>query len=533
MPPWSRFPFSRHRAFAALTSAALLSLLLTAATLQTPASTQGGWTLTASVPATGSTVVAGPNDTWDVLEHSGTIVELSATGTVQATWKAQATALVNAPASITTYNAQGVGSVSANNLVYITTTRNVDLFNPATNTVLASWPTVSDTQIPYQAEVLGMAVSPAGHTLYFDTTTYLGGATEQMTALNLTNGQIQPLSNQLVYDPLVDVIDSSRSFINTSPALAISANGQTVYNAEQLQTITTGNPAIAVYNTALQGVQMLSLPTQGTSAGVALSPNGNTLYVLSTAPNPGIVFINPTTQTILHTLPLSGLPLSLSVDGSSLIVGTSTEVDLYNRATGTLTGTITNPQFQSIIQVAAQGNHLGVLTTNGLFLYTQGSGTPPSSNSSSGATSTTESVALAPGWNLVDSLVGQAVASDPNFYWNGTTYLTTGAPNAANAEWVYSAEGSTVTVPIVSNPSTSVTLAPQTWGMIGNPLTLSATVTLQAGDAAFTYNSTTNRYQPVSGSTLTLSPGQGAWLYSAAGGTYTIGMAPPPPPSLG
>jgi len=520
MKRWNLF-FARTRLhrIAALASAALLSAALTAATIQSSSPKSGGWTLSASVPVSGSTLVQGPNNTWDVLENSGTIVELSASGAVQATWAAKAIAL----------------TVDGSNLVYVTKTASVDVFDPATGTVTASWPVSS--QIQSGQSVLGMVVTPDGNTLYLDVA-FPDGEYTQMVSVNLTNGQTSTDSS-LTFAPLINVLNSDQQFLpNSTPALAVSADGSTVYNGEQLQT-NSGAPAVAVYNSLLQSTQMMAMPERDSTAAVALSPGGNTLYVLSSITDNSVALINPATGTALSTIQIPGsVALSMSVDGTWLIVGTNTHVYIYNRKTQALMGTVASNQFQQIVQVVGNGNALGVLTTNGLYLYTNGTdGSSGSSGSGSGSTSsgstgTTETVSLAAGWNLVDGLVGQAVSTDPSFYWNGTTYLTTGAPLSANAEWVYSAKATTTTVTVPSNVATSVTIAAKTWGMVGNPTALPATITLQAGDAAFTYDTSTQSYQATSGSTLTLNPGQGAWLYSAAGGTYSVGIAPPSPPSL-
>ncbi len=529
MKRWNLFSArTRLRSIAALASAALLSATLTAATIQSSSPKNGGWTLSASVPVSGSTLVQGPNNTWDVLENSGTIVELSASGTVQNTWAAKAIAL----------------TTDGSNLVYVTKNATVDVFNPATGTVTASWPVSS--QIPSGQSVLGMAVTPDGNTLYIDAA-FPGGDTTQMVSVNLTTGQTHT-DNSLLLAYVTSGITA------TTPALAISADGSTVYNGEQLQT-TNGAPAVAVYNSLLQSTQMIAMPKRDSTAAVALSPGGNTLYVLNNTvyvnniwTNNSVALISPATDTVLSTFPIPGsVALSMSVDGNWLIIGSNTHVYVYTRKTQALMGTLASNQFQQIVQVVGNGNTLGVLTTNGLYLYTNGAngssesnGTGSSSGSSgsgsgstsSGSTGTTETVSLATGWNLVDGLVGQAVSSDPSFYWNGSAYLTTGTPSSANAEWVYSSSASIATVTIPSNTTTSVTIAAKTWGMVGNPTDLPATVALQAGDAAFTYDTSTQNYQATSGSTLTLNPGEGAWLYSAAGGTYSVGVAPPPPPSL-
>ena len=144
------------------------------------------------------------------------------------------------------------------------------------------------------------------------------------------------------------------------------------------------------------------------------------------------------------------------------------------------------------------------------------------------------SVTLSPGWNLVDAAVnasllqsGQQTISD---FWNGQSY-TANATGPVDGIWVYSQNGGTVTMATPQMNNLSMRIAAKSWGMIGNPYPASQTVTLQSGDFAYTFDPSTNQYSTAFTGTLTLQPGQGAWLYSANGGNYSIGYQPPAPPS--
>ncbi len=144
------------------------------------------------------------------------------------------------------------------------------------------------------------------------------------------------------------------------------------------------------------------------------------------------------------------------------------------------------------------------------------------------------SVTLSPGWNLVDAAVnaslmqsGQQTISD---YWNGQSY-SANATGPVNGIWIYSQNGGTVTMTTSQMNNLSMRIAAKSWGMIGNPYPTSQTVTLQAGDVAYTYDPSTNQYSSAFTGTLTLQPGQGAWLFSSNGGSYSIGYQPPAPPS--
>ncbi len=142
-------------------------------------------------------------------------------------------------------------------------------------------------------------------------------------------------------------------------------------------------------------------------------------------------------------------------------------------------------------------------------------------------------VTLSPGWNLVDQSVldtlesrGQQVYSD---YWNGQGYQSS-ANRKADGIWVYMQRDVAVAMRSPSAASKTITVAANSWGMIGNPYGAPLSVTLQKGDAAYTYNPATGQYSQAFTGTVTLQPGQGAWLFSAAGGSYTVGIQPPTPP---
>ncbi len=144
-------------------------------------------------------------------------------------------------------------------------------------------------------------------------------------------------------------------------------------------------------------------------------------------------------------------------------------------------------------------------------------------------------VSLSAGWNLVDETVASALSNQGvqlySDYWNGQSYQSS-ANSAADGMWVYVPMSTMVAIP-TSSSGGSVSIGAKSWGMLGNPFAAPVSVTLQAGDVAYTYNATSGHYSQAMTGSLTLSPGQGAWVYSASGGTYTIGMQPPAPPSGG
>lgn len=145
-------------------------------------------------------------------------------------------------------------------------------------------------------------------------------------------------------------------------------------------------------------------------------------------------------------------------------------------------------------------------------------------------------VTLSSGWNLVDEgVLGELYlqgAKVYSYYWNGQSYQST-ADSTADGVWVYLSGGATVPMLPSSAADETVSIAPRTWGMIGDPYSMPVSVTLQPGDVAYTYDPVSGQYSQAIRDTLTLQPGQGAWLFSASGSTYAIGVQPPSLPGGG
>lgn len=177
----------------------------------------------------------------------------------------------------------------------------------------------------------------------------------------------------------------------------------------------------------------------------------------------------------------------------------------------------------------AQSHWNWMYRTNGA----QGNGwgsTPPQTVTGSVYGNTPATITLSVGWNLVDSSVAMAMHATVTDFWNGSAYQSR-TQNLGNGIWVYESVAKTVDLPLSLMSDYTVQAGVGTWTMIGNPFPTSETVTLHTGDAGYTYDPASNQYSATQTGTLTLQPGQGAWLYSTSGGTYTIGMTPPAPPS--
>jgi hypothetical protein len=147
------------------------------------------------------------------------------------------------------------------------------------------------------------------------------------------------------------------------------------------------------------------------------------------------------------------------------------------------------------------------------------------------------SVTYAPGWNIVSGPAGTTLVGSTSplyaFLAGTTAYQiypagTTFQPGVGY--WAYFPNGGSANFGSGAVFSTTVSLPPGQFVMIGNPGTGTAVVS-GANAVVLTYNPASGTYTP----TTQLAPGQGGWAASQTGGILTItssGGPPPPPPPL-
>jgi hypothetical protein len=117
------------------------------------------------------------------------------------------------------------------------------------------------------------------------------------------------------------------------------------------------------------------------------------------------------------------------------------------------------------------------------------------------------------GWNLVAAPAGTRIQASGTLF----TLQPGDATKTGYGYWAYFAADATVAFTNAGAPSYTVQLPAGQWVLIGNP---SATneVTVTGGDIVYTYDPIAGQYQ----TTTKLEPGQGAWVFSASGGTVTL-----------
>ena len=467
--------------------------------------------LTRAVPVGGQQLcLDAAGDMW-VLAKNGKVVEVSSAGSVLRTYAIRAKAIAVSPDGSTLYAIVSSGGSPG-----------IAVINTATG---------QTEQTIVSSRMTGptfLSISTDGSTLYVYNRSYHYASVLWLSA---ATGTVENRVTESDYS-------AGAPHLVPPNTMAVSSSGNTVW-IPMANTAFGGNGNVLDANRSTSSVSNWEVH-DGESVGyLTQGPNG-TLYASDRSPanESGKMYVfalNPQTQSTNYKWNVP-YPSSLARGSNFLFVtedstDTTNKILMINTSTKKFDGTIQNRNFGSIEQLAysPSTNTLDVLTFGGLYLYSLPSAsTPPTAPTS---TASGPTVVIAAGWNLVD----RNVASGQTAYWTGSAYATS-APSAAAGEWMDAPAATNVTLPPVSQSSYAVAIAAHTWGMIGNPFPEAVTVTLQSGDKADTY--TNGAYAAASG-TLTLQPGQGAWLYSASGGTYTIApgsatsgtSAPPAPPA--
>jgi len=142
-----------------------------------------------------------------------------------------------------------------------------------------------------------------------------------------------------------------------------------------------------------------------------------------------------------------------------------------------------------------------------------------------GTTTGGVSVTYQTGWNLVGGPAGmtfpQAAATLYTLPPGASNYSTisnqTGI-SAGSGYWAYFGSTTTVSITSAGTLPQSISVPANSYAMVGNPS--NKVVNVSGADVVYTFDPVQNSYS--NGTTTTLQPGQGAFVYSAAGATVTI-----------
>ncbi|MHB1682821.1 MAG: YncE family protein [Bacilli bacterium] len=463
--------------------------------------------LTRTVPIGGKQICLDSSGDIFVLMSNGNVTELSASGVVKQRFSVKARSIAISPGGTKLYAIE----TSAHS-------PSIAVFDTSSGTLIN---TITSSQFGTPVSLL---VSPDGNTLYV-----LGGA--RLYAVDLSTGDVGWSVNTVTGDQSNSSYPPNllMSFSSDGGSILIPGNGSTYTSSGNL------GSEFTIVDLSTQTATQEIFGNQVKTTAVIESPSGIIYQVgssYSNNPNQIVETINGATlkrESNLKTGNRMGWTEGAVLAGNDLLIGggiSQGAIEIFNVSTNKVIGIIHNRQFtaresSSIKQLAysTSNNTLDVLTSNSLLLYSLASSAPPATPSPSNA-SNTATYTISLGWNLIDSAIANEIAPATSDFWNGTAYVRS-APSNANGEWVDTNQALTVPVPAESQTSFAIQVAAKSWTMVGNPYSQPVSIVLQSGDAADTYTPGSG-YTAVSGSLLMLQPGQGAWLYSASGGSYTI-----------
>ena len=273
-------------------------------------------------------------------------------------------------------------------------------------------------------------------------------------------------------------------------------------------------------------------PTTSAPAGtVAFSNNGATGTFSAAA---GSTFTPPATCTLAAA---AGSSAKCSVTYTSPVPGPQTISTTYSPGGGDTVHAGSSGQVALLVATSGGGGAFGgggaqptpigtpSVTPTPAPTHTPGptGGTPSPTPT---ATSGCATVTYAAGYNLAGgpsgTVLNGAAGSLFTFQAGDSAYQTlpvTASLSGGVGVWAFFFTPTTVTLPCVGKQTQLIVLPVNHFIMVANPGDTPATVS--GADLVDTFNPATNTYTTVTG-TATLAPGQGAWVFSRAGGSLTI-----------
>jgi len=254
-----------------------------------------------------------------------------------------------------------------------------------------------------------------------------------------------------------------------------------------------------------------------------------TATIAAQNPNITITIGGPTTAT-------AGQPVTFTVSPTgnvpSDVVYTFNFGDQTANATGTsVTHTFAAPGTYTVNVSASSASNPSSGGAASLTVTVVAATPSPSPSPSPSPVPTGPTATYAPGWNIVAGPTGMTFTQAANPLYsspvnNPAAPNYTSQPNtqpvvAGQGYWAYFYATTTVTLTGNTTLPFSVLVPAGQYVQIGNPSSTSS-VTVTGADIVYAYDPTV----PVGGqpytATTTLRPGQGAWVYSNAGGTVTL-----------
>jgi IPT/TIG domain len=272
----------------------------------------------------------------------------------------------------------------------------------------------------------------------------------------------------------------------------------------------TAAPTSTAAPTATVAPTSTPAPTQTPAPTSTPVPTSTTAPTPTQTPPPGLV-----APTLVSINPASGpAGTQVTLAGTNLIGVLAVN---FGAAQGLLVGCSSGTACSAIAPPAPAGTTVNVTvvsaagSSNGL----------PFTYSTSAIPAGGVSVTYFAGWNIVGGPTGTIISGSTGplyTYQAGNTAYQTIPPGSPLTQpqgyWAYFQVPMSGTIPAIAPQTLTVSLPASQWIMIGNPGNTTATIT--GADVVYIYDGA--QYQAVT----TLTPGQGAWAISVAGGVATI-----------
>ncbi|MDT5091571.1 MAG: large repetitive protein, partial [Mycobacterium sp.] len=457
-------------------------------------------------PPTASPTQSSPNQATGVVTGAinGTgVVGSTLTYTLTGTAPASGSVTVNAATGAFTYTPTqaarlAAGQTAAADFDSLTVTVSD---GPATTPVTVSVPVLPAVVSSVTTKQVG--VNPLGVAVSATKAYVANSAGNSVSVVDRTSGAVTTIS-----------------VVATPTAIALSADGTRAYVA--------GNNGVSVINTATNTVVGSYTTGGGQSYGIAVSPNGQRVYVTMTGTN-RVAVLNTvnTTPTLVTTIAVGGTPAGVAVSAD----GTRAYVTNYGSNTMSVIDTSTNAVVKTI---STGGNPIGVaISPDGTRVYVSNLGSNnvtvinPTATTTTVATITVGAnpfgLALSPDGSLLYAANGIDTVSAINTMTNAVT-TTFSIDSAPSNNWhgiAVSPDGNQIYVGDMSNAALrSVTLNR------GNTAPVVGTPTVGSPSGSNGAVTGTLNFNDVDGDTLTYNvpsqPSSGNVVVTAAGGfTYT------------
>jgi dipeptidyl aminopeptidase/acylaminoacyl peptidase len=152
------------------------------------------------------------------------------------------------------------------------------------------------------------------------------------------------------------VIDMGRNALSRTIPIGQAGTGAgIVLSRDDREAYLASNPLVVVDTSGAQGVRTVSLGSDFAAKGIAISPDGNRLYVLGDTGNATgrVAILDTATKSLSDAVPITIAPNTVAItpDGQKLLIGgSSTDLVIVDTQTDVVSGAVS--PFPSVLAVA-------------------------------------------------------------------------------------------------------------------------------------------------------------------------------------